>query len=97
MTPARKRARTNYDQAASRRDPSTAPVGVTAIRTRPIRVTLDLAPALHEDIKRWTRHTAADLGRDVALADVLRTLTRRLLDDPGLASEIRRELSVPPE
>lgn len=87
------RRRTNYGAAMDRREPGTPPAGATAIRTKPIRITIDLTPALHEEIKDWTRSTAATLGRDVSLADVMRTLTRQLLTDPELAANIRAQLT----
>lgn len=88
------RPRTNYRAAAlDRTAPTTAAAGVTAMRSKPVRITVDLASALHGEMKDWTRETAAALGRDVALADVVRVLARRVLDDPTLARQVRSDLA----
>ena len=87
------RRRTNYGAAMDRREPGTPPAGATTIRTKPVRITIDLIPALHEEIKDWTRQTAASVDRDVRLAEVGRALFRRLLNDPDLARDIKAQLS----
>ena len=55
--------------------------------TRPKRLTVDLAPALRDDLKRWTEFAANELGLPgVAAVDVVRILVRRLTmtrRDPG--------------
>jgi hypothetical protein len=88
--------RTNYAAALDRREPGTPPAGATAIRTRPVRITVDLAPPLHRAVKDWARTTAADLGRDVALAEVIRVLLTQLDADPELARQVRAQLTAPP-
>lgn len=87
------RKRTNYAAALDRREPDTPPAGATALRTRPVRITVDLAPPLHRAVKDWTRATAADLGRDVALAEVIRVLLVQLDADPELARRVRAQLT----
>ncbi|MGH3574120.1 MAG: hypothetical protein ACRDUW_20245 [Pseudonocardiaceae bacterium] len=88
--------RTNYAAALDRREPGTPPAGVTAVRTRPVRITVDLAPPLHRVVKDWARNAAADLGRDVALAEVIRALLTQLDADPELARQIRAHLTAKP-
>ncbi|MGH3789753.1 MAG: hypothetical protein ACRDQ9_02945 [Pseudonocardiaceae bacterium] len=88
------RKRTNYDAALNRNEPGTPPAGATAVRTRPVRITVDLAPPLHRVVKDWVRATAADLGRDVALAEVIRALLAQLDADPELAREVRARLTA---
>lgn len=85
--------RTNYAAALDRREPGTPPAGATAIRTRPVRITVDLAPPLHRVVKDWVRTAAADLGRDVALAEVIRALLTQLDADPELARRVRAQLT----
>lgn len=88
------RKRTNYDAALNRNEPGTPPAGATAVRTRPVRITVDLAPSLHGAVKNWVRGTAAGLGRDVALAEVIRVLLTQLDADPELARQVRDQLTA---
>jgi hypothetical protein len=64
------------------------------VRTDPIRVTLDLSPRQHRDLKQWCNRAAieGDLPQ-VALAPVLRILGDLLTgdtDNPGLADALDR-------
>ncbi|MES9512189.1 hypothetical protein ABWJ92_38480 [Streptomyces sp. NPDC000609] len=64
------------------------------MRTTPVRVTLDLAPADHRALKRWCHRSAADLDlSQVPLVAVLRILGKRLLADEELADKVRAELA----
>lgn len=56
-------------------------------RSKPVRITLDLAPDLHRRLKLWSVQESA------TTADVLRTLAGRLLNDPELADAVRRALA----
>lgn len=55
-------------------------------RTEPVRITLDLEPALHKRVK----HFAVD--HEAHLADVFRILGRRLLEDKELAAHVVEQL-----
>lgn len=67
----------------------------TRVRTTPVRVTVDLAPAEHAALVQWCAQTALDLGRPrVPNQAVLRVLVERLTRDPALAEEIRQQLST---
>ena len=60
---------------------------------RPVRRTVDLSPARHDQLDEWQRETARELGRArVTGQDVLRTLVARLLTDETLARKIRAHL-----
>nr|WSX25663.1 hypothetical protein OG690_38630 [Streptomyces tubercidicus] len=71
--------RTDYRAAADRSSVPPRPRGKAAMRTTPVRTTLDLAPELHMDLKRWCNTAAVDLHQpDVPLVAVLRQLVHLL-------------------
>jgi hypothetical protein len=87
------RRRDRYGAAANRTEaPRTqAPAPV---RTDPIRVTLDLSPRQHRELKAWCNAVAVEAGLpQVALAPVLRILGEVLAsedpDDPDLTDALR--------
>lgn len=59
-----------------------------AERVKPVRLSLDLAPALFEDFEDWTIRASRSVGTKLNKADVYRVLTRRLLEDEVLAAEV---------
>ena len=59
--------------AASRQD-GTKPAGRTAIRTKPIRITLDLKQADYDALNRWTASAGAELGQPVSRLTLARSL-----------------------
>jgi hypothetical protein len=63
--------------AARRSEPAARPAGRTAIRSKPVRVTLDLSPELYRELTRWADSAAValDVPR-VALADAMRAMIR---------------------
>ncbi|MFJ9901233.1 hypothetical protein ACIQPR_48840 [Streptomyces sp. NPDC091280] len=71
------------------------------IRTTPIRVTVDISPALHKALKRWCNGAALDLDlTDVALAGAARALVAELTEPdptkqlPGLEERVRARLKA---
>lgn len=87
--------RSRYGTATDRKAkvPKAPEASQERVRTEPIRVTLDLKPKQHRELKRWCNGAAADLDLSaVALAPVLRLLGEELLRDPELADRIRAEL-----
>ncbi|MGW6310203.1 hypothetical protein ACWFRQ_38190 [Streptomyces niveus] len=89
----RGRRRTDYRKTAT--EGERARVVKTTIRTEPIRVTLDLKPKQHAELKRWCNGAAVDTGLpEVALAPVLRILGELLVDakDQALAERVKEEL-----
>lgn len=75
------------------RTPAVTPSPERVARTRPVRVSLDLAPQLYRDLSDWNGQTADALGRSrITHADTLRVLVRRLLNDPELAASVVNDL-----
>lgn len=67
--------------------PAAPPVGP---RSRPARLTLDLAPVQHRALTVWCSDTAYELGlTKVPATSVLRLLVGQLTSDPELAARIR--------
>lgn len=63
------------------------------VRSRPVRITVDLPPATHQQLIRWCTDAAADLGRArVPAAEVVRAALDELHDDPDLADRIRTRI-----
>jgi len=80
--------------AAARRSESDArPAGRTAIRSKPVRITLDLSPELYRELTRWADAAAAalDVPR-VALADAMRAMIRVTTENPvEVLEQLRRD------
>jgi len=67
--------------------PASPPV---APRSRPIRLTLDLAPVQHREFTRWCADAAYELGLSkVPATAVIRLLIGQLASDPELAARIQ--------
>lgn len=63
-------------------------------RTRPVRVTVELSPMEHKQLRRWCAETSADLDLPVvAGAEVFRALLNLMHDDPAVAEQVRAELA----
>lgn len=63
-------------------------------RTKPVKMTVDLAPIEHRKLKLWCAQAAADLELpEVAASEVVRVLVSRLQSDPDLAEQIRTDLA----
>jgi hypothetical protein len=59
------------------------------VSTKPIRISLDLAPALFDQLTEWRTRAARQLGRGrVTNADALRVLVRILLTDDELTARV---------
>jgi hypothetical protein len=72
------------------------PASQLPVNIKPIRISLDLAPALFDQLTEWRTRAARQLGRGrVTNADALRVLVRMLVSDPELTrrviTELRRE------
>jgi hypothetical protein len=59
------------------------------VSIKPIRISLDLAPALFDQLTEWRTKAARQLGRGrVTNADALRVLVRTLLADEELTARV---------
>jgi hypothetical protein len=94
MTKPREQRKAQMAAAAARRtEPDAQPAGVTAIRSKPVRITLDLSPELYRQLTRWADEAAVELDVPrVALADAVRAMIRIAADDPGpVLDQLRRD------
>jgi hypothetical protein len=78
------------------RSPDRAPVHpAAAVRTKPVRRSVDLSPAYHAELTAWCARTAEEIGATrVTGQDVIRALVARLLMDENLSRRIRADLSM---
>jgi hypothetical protein len=79
--------------ALSRIEPGARPAGRTAIRVKPVRITLDLSPELYRQLTEWTHSAAIELDVPrVALVDAIRAMIRVATDNPDQVIErLRRD------
>jgi hypothetical protein len=79
--------------AARRAEPNARPAGRTAIRSKPVRITLDLSPELYRELTVWADSAAIALGVPrVSLADAVRAMIRVAADNPDeVLDRLRRD------
>jgi hypothetical protein len=79
--------------ALRRTKPDAGPAGRTAIRSKPVRITLDLSPELYRQLTQWTDSAAVAIGVPrVSLADAVRAMIKVTTENPGEVLErLRRE------
>jgi hypothetical protein len=79
--------------AARRSQPDARPAGQTAIRSKPVRITLDLSPELYRQLIRWADSAAVELDVPrIALADAVRAMIRVTTENPDEVLErLRRD------
>jgi hypothetical protein len=79
--------------AARRSQPDHRPAGRTAIRSKPVRITLDLSPELYREFTHWVDSAAVTLDVPrVALADAMRAMIRVTTENPdGVLERLRSE------
>ena len=94
MTTQREQRKAQMAAAATRRtEPDARPPGRTAIRSKPVRITLDVSPELYRQLTGWADSAAIalDVPR-VALADAVRAMIRVTIEDPDEVLErLRRD------
>ncbi len=94
MTTPRDQRKAQMAAAAARRtEPDARPAGRTAIRSKPVRITLDLSPELYRQLTRWADSAAIalDVPR-VALADAMRTMIRVTTESSDATGEVIERL-----
>ena len=78
--------------AARRTEPGARPAGQTAIRSKPVRITLDLNPELYRQLTMWANSAAITLGVPrVSLADAVRAMIRVSTESPDEVLERLRQ------
>ena len=79
--------------ALSRTEPRARPAGRTAIRSKPVRITLDLSPELYRQLTRWAHSAAIELDVPrVPLADAMRAMIRVTTESPDeVIEQLRRD------
>ena len=78
--------------AASRTEPGARPAGWTAIRSKPVRITLDLNPELYRELTMWAESAAITLDVPrVSLADAVRAMIRVTTENPDQVLELLRQ------
>jgi hypothetical protein len=85
MTTQRDRRKAQMTAAAARRaEPGARQAGQTAIRSKPVRITVDLSPELYRQLTRWAESAAITLDVPrVPLADAMRAMIRVTAENPG--------------
>jgi hypothetical protein len=94
VTTERERRKAQMATAAARRaEPDASPAGRTAIRSKPVRITLDLSPELYRQLTRWAGTAAVELDVPrVALADAMRAMIRVAAESPdAVIEQLRRD------
>ena len=96
MSPPRERELRKAQMAAAagrRAEPDARPAGRTAIRSKPVRITLDLSPELYRQLTAWADSAAIELGVPrVSLADAVRAMIRVTADHPDqVLDQLRRD------
>ena len=94
MTTELERRKAQMAAAAARRtEPNARPAGQTAVRSKPVRVTLDLSPELHRQLTRGAHSAALELDVPrVALADMVRAMIRDTMESPDeVMEQLRRD------
>jgi hypothetical protein len=75
--------------AAARTAPQAQPAGQTAIRTKPVRITIDLDPADYEALNRWIGTATARVnsapGKRVTLSKAVRAMINATVLDESIA------------
>ena len=94
MTTERDRRKAQMTAAAARRtEPDARPAGQTAIRSKPVRITLDLSPELYRELTKWAHSAAIELDVPrVPLADAVRAMIKVSTESPDEVIErLRRD------
>ena len=94
MTTRREQRKAQMAAAAARRtEPNAPPAGRTAIRSKPVRITLDLSPELYRQLTQWADSAAVELDVPrVALAEAMRAMIRVTTENPAeVLDQLRRD------
>jgi hypothetical protein len=92
MTMATQRAdrKARMTAAATRRtEPDAKPAGQTAVRSKPVRITVDLTPEQHRALAQWLASAAVDVDVPrLTAADAIRSMIRATTTDTIVAGVV---------
>ena len=94
MTTEQERRKAQMNAAAlSRTEPGARSPGRTAIRSKPVRITLDLSPELYRQLTGWAHSAAIELDVPrLALADAVRAMIKVTTKSPEqVIEQLRRD------
>ena len=94
MSTRREQAKAQMAAAAGRRaEPNARPAGQTAIRSKKVRITLDLSPEQYRQLTQWTDSAAVELDVPrVTLAEAVRAMIRATIEEPDdVLDRLRRD------
>lgn len=77
--------------AAVRTTPEARPAGQTAVRTKPLRITVDLEPAEARELERWISSAAETINPDwprLTKMDAIRAMIRATVTDPVIGGVV---------
>lgn len=80
--------------AATRRtEPDAQPAGRTAIRSKPVRITIDLSPEAYRELSAWLASAAEvlDVPR-LSQADAIRAMIRAARSESAVSDEVLKVL-----
>ncbi len=87
MSTSKKALDSRFAAAASARlEPGNAP-GQTAIRTKPVRITIDLDPAAYTALNHWIEHQAQRIGPTVPFRRLSQSAAVRAMIDAAVKDE----------
>ena len=73
--------------AAARTAPEAKPAGQTAVRTKPVRITIDLDPAAYAALNKWVANAAAEVNPDLprlSQSAAVRAMINATVLDPSI-------------
>jgi hypothetical protein len=76
--------------AARRTGTDPAPAGVTAVRSKPIRMTVEITPQLHRQLTAWARDAMLDLDLTrLTMSDAVRAMIRVTTGDADTSGKVK--------
>ena len=95
-TPAEQQRDRMMAAATRRTEPDAAPAGRSAVRSKPVRITVDLDPEVYRALTAWTTGAAEELDVPrLTLADAIRAMVRATANNDKISAivveTIRRE------
>ena len=97
MTTRRENLTTRMTAAAAARKAGATPSGKTAVRTKPVRITIDLDPGEYRQLKRWLASAAATLNPDwpdLTQMTAVRAMIHYITTDTAATSAVLDQLQL---